>query len=137
MTWQAIIEINNARSPYLSEIIDLARRTASDVKITGKRLEFIYNANKAIDMEIMLNKVAGWKTTVVFLNGHVVRAHILACALDCLLYRSEDSGSPLSICKFCPVSGSCEKSTRCELARISRKWETENRIKRMQADGDE
>jgi hypothetical protein len=127
MTWQAIIEINNSRSPYLNEIIDLARRTASDMKITGKRLEFIYNGNKAMDLDIMLNKVGSWKSTVVFVSGHIIRAHALSCALDCLLYRSEDSGCQKEICKYCPIGRNCEKSTRCELNRISRRWEVEQR----------
>lgn len=129
MTWQAIIEINNSHSPYLQELADLAKRTASDTRITGKRLEFIYNADKAQDLDIMINKVAGWKTTTVFLNGHTVRALALARALECMIYWDKECAH-LSACKFCPICGNCEKATREELKKIAKRWEQDQLIMR-------
>jgi hypothetical protein len=130
MTWRVVIEINNSRSPYIKAIIRLARRTANAVKVTGNHIKMTYQADKASDLEVMLNKVAGWKCTDVFLNNHLIRAREIWRALDCLLYWSPESAAAASVCRLCPVGGKCPKAIQDRADRIIKQKEADEARRR-------
>jgi len=57
-----------------------------------------------------------------------MRKYFFLILLALAVFVAGCQGASLSACKFCPIGGKCEKSTRANLLRLARRWEEEGRI---------
>ena len=111
MTWTSQIEIYTTKSPYLEEIERLAAKTASEVKKDGKTMIFGYNADRTTDLQAMIEKVMQWKSSSLFINGHIVDRNMGRMMLNCFNYGFGNiAGGPL--CLLCPGLANCETRTK-------------------------